>query len=78
MSTFQDIDHENEESLDQEINIDQLFTTSGAITYLVNHIMTSDKDALQAFFAIHGFKDIDDFMVFTDIDITDLFRYFKP
>jgi hypothetical protein len=34
--------------------------------------MTSDKDSLLAFFAIHGFNDFDEFMFFTDIDITDL------
>jgi hypothetical protein len=50
MSTFEDIVHENEQSLDQELNIDQLITVSGAITYLVDHVMTSDKDALVAFF----------------------------
>jgi hypothetical protein len=31
--------------------------------------MTSDKDALLAFFDMHGFNDIDDFRFFTDIDI---------
>jgi hypothetical protein len=31
MSTFDDIDHENEQSLDQELDIDQLITISGAI-----------------------------------------------
>jgi hypothetical protein len=49
MSNIDDIDHENEQSLDQELNTDQLFTVSGAITYLVNHVMASDKDALIAF-----------------------------
>jgi hypothetical protein len=72
MSTFEDIHHENEKSLDQELNIDKLFTISEAIPYLVNHVMTSDKDALLALFAIHGFNNIDDFMFFTDIDIKDL------
>jgi hypothetical protein len=68
LSTFEDVDHENEQNLDQELKFDQLFTVSGAITYLVDHVMTSDKDALLAFFAIHGINDIDDFMCFTDID----------
>jgi hypothetical protein len=45
-----------------------LFTALGALAYLVNHVMTSDKVSLLAFFTMHGIKDIDDFMVFTDID----------
>jgi hypothetical protein len=68
MSTFEDIDHENEQSLDKELYIDQIFIVSGVITYLVHHVMTSDKDALLAFFDIHGIDDIDDFMCFTDLD----------
>jgi hypothetical protein len=66
MTTFEEIDQENEQDLAQDI--DQLFTVSGALTYLVNHVMTSDKDSLLAFFAMHSINDIDDFMCFTDID----------
>jgi hypothetical protein len=72
MSTFEDIDHENEQRRDQEFNIDQLITLSGAITYLVDHVMISDKDALLSFFDMHGFNNIDDFMFFTKINIIDL------
>jgi hypothetical protein len=68
MSTFDDIDHKNEQLLDQELDIDQLFNVSGAMTYLVIHVMTSDKYALLAFFDIHGINDSDDFMSFTYID----------
>jgi hypothetical protein len=44
ISTFEDIDHENDQCLDQELNIDQILNVSGAITYLVDHVMTSDKE----------------------------------
>jgi hypothetical protein len=56
----------------EQVYIDPLFTVSGAITYLDDHVMTSDKDAILAFFDMHGFNDINDFMFFTYIDITDL------
>jgi hypothetical protein len=65
-------DLENELNLQQELDLDQLYTVSGALTYLVDHVITSDKDAHLAFFDMHGFNDIDDFMFFTDIDIIDL------
>jgi hypothetical protein len=63
MVSFENIDPENEQNLQQELNIDQLFTFSGALTYLVHHVMTSDKDALLAFFDIHRIYDIDDFFL---------------
>jgi hypothetical protein len=66
MSTFEDIDHENEQSIDEELNFDQLLTVTGPSTYLFDHVMTSDKDALLAFYK--KINDIDDFMSFTDID----------
>jgi hypothetical protein len=67
-SKFEDIDHEIEQSLDQELDINQLFTVSGALTYLFHHVMTSGKDALLVFCDIHGINDIDDFMCITQID----------
>jgi hypothetical protein len=68
MPTFEEIDQDNELDIEQELNIDQLFTAPGDLTYLVNHVMTSDKVALLSFFAIHGINDFDDFMCFQDID----------
>jgi hypothetical protein len=55
---------------DQKLHIDQLFTVSGALTYLFDHVMTSDKDTLLAFFDTIGINGTDDFMCFTDIDFT--------
>jgi hypothetical protein len=72
MESFENIDHKNELNLQQQLDIDLLFTVSGALTYLDDHVITSDKDAQLTFFDMHGVNDIDDFMFFTDIDIIDL------
>jgi hypothetical protein len=72
MVTFNDVDPVHELDLDpendieQEIVFDQEFTSSGALSYLVDHVMAPDRLALMAFFVAHGVIDLDDFMSFTD------------
>jgi hypothetical protein len=70
MYTFEDIDHENDQSLDQELNSDQLFTVSGSMTYLFDHVMSSDKDALLAFFDLLTLM-----MCFTDLNFKQNYRH---
>jgi hypothetical protein len=66
MVTFEEMDPtpalDHDPSMEQEIIFDQEFTSSGAVTYLTDHVLTPARFALRAFFDLHGIDDIDDFM----------------
>jgi hypothetical protein len=68
LNDLNDLHLDPDTDLEQEIFFDQEFTSSGDLSYLVDHVLAPDRLALMAFFVLHGVIDLDDFMSFTDID----------
>jgi hypothetical protein len=74
----EDIDIGNELLLPQGINLDQEFTSSGALVYLTEHVLTTDTDTLLQFVEYHGINDIDDFKSFDELDFIKDYSVIDP